>query len=129
MKKQWVSLLGLAAALLAGCASENVRITGEKRPAIPVAEVKIYERAPDAAEQIAVIETTPQTAWTEPAHRVAALEEMKTIAASLGANGVLLEGYGSGMGAMASSYSGGIAYSGAMRFRSEAGWAIFVPNP
>lgn len=91
-------LLPLFAILLAGCASTSHVITGKPRPAIDPAQVTLYNVAPAEYEEIAVIDASSQMslAFGEQNKMDAVIARLKKEAASLGANGVLLQDTGSG---------------------------------
>ena len=91
------SLLRLSAALcavflLASCGT-NVTMLGPARPAISPAAVRIYQVPPRHFEQIAIINSSAGTTWIFPNHDSIeeAFGELRSQAAALGANGVLLQ--------------------------------------
>ncbi|HIY70518.1 MAG TPA: hypothetical protein H9827_03530 [Candidatus Luteimonas excrementigallinarum] len=91
----------LAALVLAGCASSHM-ITGTPRPPIDPAQVRIYHGPPPGAyEEIAVLQTRSGALTYGEQNKIdSVLRKLREEAASLGANGVLLEGTADG-------YSGG----------------------
>jgi hypothetical protein len=108
--------IGLLALLcLAGCATSHVMI-GKARPPISPDAVEIYYRPPTTHyEEIARLDTSSQGsfAFTAQGKTDAVIRRLKAEAASLGANGVLLEGIGDqpsgsvGTGGGTTSFSNG----------------------
>ena len=49
---------------LAACATDSVVITGSPRPAISPADVRIYSHPPAAFEEIAILNTSKNSAFT-----------------------------------------------------------------
>ena len=82
----------LAAFLLASCGT-NVTMLGPARPAISPAAVRIYQVPPRHYQQIAIINSSAGTTWIFPNHHSLdeAFADLRTEAAALGANGVLLQ--------------------------------------
>src|ERR1700753_758569 len=139
MKIQFVTV-GLAAVLLAACASSHVML-GKARPPISPDQVQIYTHPPTVPyEEIARLETSSQGSFsfTAQGKTDAVIKRLKDEAAKLGANGVLLEGIGDqasgsiGTGGGSTSYSGHSAVSGGVGIgvgltrKAGGGLAIFV---
>jgi len=110
----------LAVVLAVACATSHVMI-GKARPPIPPDEVQIYQRPPTVPyEEIARLDTSSQGTFSFTAQRKtdAVIKRLKSEAAKLGANGVLLEGIGDeasgsiGTGGGSTSYSGGGSVGG-----------------
>src|SRR5438094_6500502 len=82
----------LIASLISGCAT-HVTMIGPARPPISPAAVRIYENPPRHYQQIAIINSSAGTTWLFPDHGSLdeAIAELRTEAAKLGANGVLLQ--------------------------------------
>ena len=78
--------------LLASCGT-NVTMLGPARPAISPAAVRIYQVPPRHYQQIAIINSSAGTTWIFPSHNSLdeAFAELRSQAAALGANGVLLQ--------------------------------------
>lgn len=99
-----------AGLLLAACSSTSHLLISPPRPAIPVAQVRVYFEPPrERYIEIALLETAsgPFT-YGEQNKTDAVLAHLRTEAAKLGANGVLLQG-------MAQGYDGsrvGVGVSG-----------------
>src|SRR3981189_143894 len=84
----------LAALALTACATSHVMI-GQARPAISPEEVQVYTRPPTVPyEEIAKLQTSSSGSFsfTAQGKTDAVIKRLKTEAAKLGANGVLLEG-------------------------------------
>ena len=130
-------------ALLAqvGCATSHVMI-GKARAPISPDSVRIYMNPPEGHyEQIARLDTSSQGSFsfTAQGKTDAVIKRLRKEAASLGANGVLLEGVGDrasgsvGTGGGSESYSGGGAVGGGiglnfgMTQKVAGGIAIYVP--
>lgn len=88
----------LAAVLLAGCATTSHVMLAAPRPAIAPTQVRLYFAPPPGRyQEIALLETAsgPFT-YGEQNKTDAVMAKLRAEAASLGANGVLLEGMASG---------------------------------
>ena len=87
----------LVAFVLAGCAASSHILTGQKRPAIEPAQVKLYSKPPAKFEEVAIIEASSRNSWavTDQGKVDVVVERLKEQAAQLGANGVLLQMTGS----------------------------------
>jgi hypothetical protein len=132
-----VTLVALA---LTACATSHVMI-GQARPPISPEEVQVYTRPPAGPyEEIARLETSSSGSFSFTAQRKtdAVINRLKTEAAKLGANGVLLEGIGDqpagaiGTGGGTESYSGrgsvggGMGINLGMNKKVGGGVAIYV---
>jgi hypothetical protein len=115
-----VLLVASIALCISACATSHVMI-GKARPPISPDVVQIYTRPPNVPyEEIARLETSSQGsfAFTAQGKTDAVIKRLKTEAAKLGANGVLLEGVGDqpsgaiGTGGGSTSYSGGSSFGG-----------------
>ncbi len=89
-----LALSGLLA-LMAACATDSVVVTGSPRPAISPADVKIYSRPPAVFEEIAILNTSKNSAFTTGGQKTVdkVIAGLKEQAAKVGANGVILEGF------------------------------------
>ena len=126
---------------LAACATDSVVITGSPRPAISPADVRIYSHPPAAFEEIAILNTSKNSAFTTGGQKTVdkVIEGLKEQAAKVGANGVILEGFSDsqtgsvGSGASSSSVSSnsaiGVGVGGSLGIYKKTGHgvAIFVP--
>jgi hypothetical protein len=92
MARRFALLIGLTAAI-AGCASSSQVLTGSPRAPLPAGDVRVYTQAPQSFEEIAVLRASRQSVSTAGGERAIEkmIETMKSQAAGLGANGLLLE--------------------------------------
>jgi hypothetical protein len=134
-------LVALAAVLLAGCSTSSHVLVGTARAPISPDAVQVYMQPPARYEPIASINASSSGSFaiTSQQNMDKALSRMKTEAAKLGANGILLQGVqdqqsGSiGLGGGSSSYgpgsSSGVGLGGSMALTNKAatGLAIYVP--
>jgi hypothetical protein len=142
MKARQVLIASIAVATVAGCATSHVMI-GHARAPISPESVRVYTRPPDGGyDEIARLDTSSQGSFsfTAQAKTDAVLARLRKEAASLGANGVLLEGMGDrpsgsvGTGGGSESYSGsgavggGIGLSFGMTQKVASAIAIYVPQ-
>ncbi len=91
----------VAAAAAAGCISSRVIVVGQARPAISPDQVQIYLQPPQSRyEQIAELAASSRRsfAFTSEDQIDKVIERLKTEAAKLGANGILLHGVGNQSG-------------------------------
>jgi hypothetical protein len=113
---------GAVAALILmqlGCASSTQVLTGTPRAAIPAAAVRVYTQAPQRFEEIADFTASRKSVSAAGGERAIArmIESMRTQAAQLGANGLLLEdfsdstslGLGTGVGSQTYTHNGAIS--------------------
>jgi hypothetical protein len=134
----------LLALLLTGCANTSHVVTGKPREPIDPSQVTVYTTAPPKYEEIAVIDASSQMsfAFGDQKKMDAVMERLKKEAASLGANGVLLQGTGSqgaggvstgvGVGGVSGGGGGGVGVGTGISISSPAktgrGLAIHVPG-
>jgi hypothetical protein len=123
-------------AVLTGCATSSV-LVGTQRPEIPVEMVRVYLTPPANFEQVAILESSSEGSFALTAQQKTnkVMERLKEEAASLGANGILIQGIGSASrGAVINNYgnvSGG-SYIGtgiAVRVMVKEGSAIAIYVP
>jgi len=93
----WLLILLASVSLLAACANTSHVITGKPRAAIDPAQVTLYTAPSAKYEEIAVIDASSQMsfAFGDQNKMDAVIARLKKEAASLGANGVFLQGTGS----------------------------------
>ena len=132
-------VLWLAVLSLAGCATTSHVITGKPRTPIDPSQVTLYSSTPPRYEEIAVIEASSRSsfAFGDQKKMDAVIERLKKEAASLGANGVLLqrtgsEGGGGAVGAgIGTSVGGGVSIGTSIftggSSKTGRGLAIYVP--
>src|SRR5882762_1689547 len=134
--------LAIAGLTIAACATSHVMI-GQARPAISSEEVQVYTRPPNMPyEEIARLQTSSggSFSFTAQSKTDAVIKRLKTEAAKLGANGVLLEGIGDqpsgsiGTGGGTESYSsrsavsGGVGINLGMSKKVGGGVAIYIEH-
>ena len=142
---KFASLCGLFCCALAlvlslvGCAATSHVITGQPRKPIDPAQVTLYTKAPPNYEEIGIVEASSRNSFSfsDQAKMDTVIERLKQEAASLGANGVLLQntssepghgGVGTGIGV--SSGGGTYVSTGiytSTSIKSGQGLAIIVP--
>jgi hypothetical protein len=135
-----IGILAFAAAL-AACATSSEELTGKARPPIATAAVRVYTQAPEHFEEIAVLSASRKTVSSAGGERAIAkmIEAMRTQAAQLGANGLLLEDFsdsdpfaiGTGVGSQTVTHNASIDVGvggslGVVRKMAKAR-AIFIP--
>jgi hypothetical protein len=130
------------AVLLSACANTSHVITGTPRTPIDPAYVTIYTTAPAQYEEIAMIDASSQMSFSfgDQNKMDAVMARLKAEAASLGANGVLLQatgsegaggtgvgvGVGTGMGAGGGGVSVGTGLFNSSPAKTGRGLAIYV---
>jgi hypothetical protein len=79
-------------ALLAGCATDSVVVTGTARAPISPADVRMFSHPPAAFEEVAILNTSKNSAFTTGGQKTVdkVIAGLKEQAAKLGANGVIL---------------------------------------
>ena len=92
--RRWI-FAALMAATLGACATSSQVLTGVPRSPILPAAVKVYTQAPQSFEEIAVLGASRRSVTSAGGERAIAkmIEAMRTQAAQLGANGLLLEDF------------------------------------
>jgi hypothetical protein len=125
---------------LCGCAATSHVITGQPRDPIDPAQVTLYTTAPPNYEEIGIVEASSRNSFSfgDQAKMDTVIERLKEEAASLGANGVLLQstrsqGGGGGVGTGVGVSSGGGTYVSTGIYTSSSqttgqGLAIYVPT-
>ncbi|GGP22301.1 MULTISPECIES: hypothetical protein [Silvimonas] len=113
---------------LFGCATGSSIVTGKTRPAVSPSQVNIYLDPPSQFETIGIVEASSEIEFSTQAAQDRAINELKSQAAKLGANGVLLMGAESKSGDASGFYSGGVFYATASEKKVVHGKAIFLTN-
>ena len=126
-----------AALMLSGCAGSSKVMVGQARPPIDPSQVRIYTSVPPGSQEIAQIESSSAIGFGTQGQTDAAVTRLKTEAAALGANGVVLMGVGSsgasgggvsvGGGSWGSSSYGGVGIGIPTQQKKAVGVAIWVP--
>ena len=96
MYPRYLTTFALAVLLLGACATTSHVITGKTHPPIEPSQVTVYSAAPPAYEEIAMIDATSRSSGSfgDQKKMDAVIDRLKKEAASLGANGVLLQSTG-----------------------------------
>ena len=127
------SLIGF---IIIGCSASSHIVVGQARPAISPTKVKLYNKAPEKYDEIAIIDSSSKNSWavTDQGKVDVAIERLKEEAASLGANGILIQltgdistgsvSTGSATGYGNSAYGYGISSS--VLHKAAKGLAIYV---
>ena len=129
------------AAMLAACATSSQVLTGVPRSPILPAGVKVYTQAPPSFEEIAELGASRKSVSSAGGERAIAkmIESMRTQAAQLGANGLLLEDFsdsdpmaiGTGVGSQTYTHNAsinvGVGGSLGVVKKIARARAIFVP--
>ena len=104
----------LPLALVLGCSTTSRIMVGQPRPPIDPAVVRVYLKPPAKYEEIAVIEASSRAsmAFGEQAQTDKVIERLRSEAAALGANGVLLKDIGQSSGPSVGTSIGGASASG-----------------
>lgn len=123
MKNLWLGVLGL----LASCASSTVLMMGQAHPRIAPETVTLYSAPPAHYEVVAIIQAHSNGGWTDQGKLDNALDELKSQAAKIGANGLLIEGMGeTSNGAVAVPIGNGMYAGAPNRQQALSAQAIYV---
>jgi hypothetical protein len=127
---------------LAACATSSQTLTGSPRAPLSAGDVKVYTQAPQNFEEIAVLCASRESVSAAGGERAIdrMIEAMKSQAAELGANGLLLEelgdsnaiAVGTGIGTQTYTHNGSVnlgvgGFLGLVK-KSASGRAIFVDS-
>ncbi len=121
-------LFTLVALCLGACASGSAIVTGAKRASTNPEQVNIYLEPPAEFEVVGLVNASSDAGWTEQGSMDYALQELKSQAAKIGANGVLLVSSGD---KITTSYimSGTVLVPFPVTAKTVQGRAIFVKKP
>jgi len=134
----------MVATTLAGCGASSVLITGPVRSPVNPDTVRIYTSAPAKFEEVALLNASRKAVSSGGGERAIdkIIDEMRTQAAKLGANGLLLEDFsdaqsltlGTGVGSDTYTHSGSISLGAGADIgivkKTGRGRAIFIePAP
>jgi hypothetical protein len=122
MKTSRMLMLAMAA-LISGCASGSVIVTGTTRPPVRADSVKIYLDPPAEYETIGLVQAESNSGFTKQGDTDYAVKELKRRAAKIGANGVLILSTGTKSQVVVVRGTGGSSNS-----QTVEGRAIFVPE-
>jgi hypothetical protein len=136
-----VSFAVLLICTLSACATSSEVLTGAPRSPLMASAVRVYTQAPQRFEEIAVLSASRKSVSSAGGERAIAkmIETMRTQAAQLGANGLLLEDFsdsdpvaiGTGVGSQTYTHNASIDVGlggslGVVKKMARAR-AIFVP--
>ena len=110
---------------LLNCTTSSIVITGDVRPPITSAEVKIFLDAPQEYETIALIEASVDVGFSKQKAQDRVIEKLKTEAAKLGANGVILKNMGTKSGGNVGFSADGIYFGSGNDTKIVQAIAIF----
>jgi hypothetical protein len=136
-----LSLAVLLTCTLGACATSSQELTGAPRSPIQPSAVRVYTQAPQRFEEIAVLGASRKSVSSAGGERAIAkmIEAMRSQAAQLGANGLLLEDFsdsdpiaiGTGVGSQTYTHNAsidvGLGGSLGVIKKIAKGRAIFVP--
>jgi hypothetical protein len=145
MAKGLTLAMALALAMMltmAGCASSSQTLTGSPRAPLLPADVRVYTQAPQSFEEIAVLTASRKSVSSAGGERAIEkmIETMRSQAAQLGANGLLLEDFsdsdpvavGTGVGSQTYTHNAsidvGVGGSLGVVKKAAKGRAIFVAS-
>jgi len=112
---------------LFGCTTTGSSIvTGNTRPAVRPADVKIYIDPPSQYETVGLIEASSSVEFSRQAAQDRVINKLKLQAAKMGANGVFLCDIKSQSDGMIGFYSGNMFYAGTIDKITSQGRAIYV---
>ena len=123
-----IAIALLLIGVLFGCATGSAIVTGKARPAISPSEVKIYLDPPSQYETIGIVEASSDVEFSSQAAQDRTISELKSQAAKIGANGIILLHSGEKSSDMVGFYSGGVFYAGTEETKTARGKAIYVPK-
>jgi hypothetical protein len=88
-------MLGIALTTVSGCATSSQILTGSPRAPLLPSDVRVYTQAPQSFEEIAVLSASRKSVSSAGGERAIEkmIETMRSQAAQLGANGLLLEDF------------------------------------
>lgn len=109
------AIVALPFLVLAGCASSTSVLTGNRRPAVPAEQVRVYADLPPNSETIGLVQAHSVLGLGDQGHLDAALAELRAEAGRLGANGLVLTKTDS----RPVAYAGNSGKSGAIGFPIE----------
>lgn len=121
-----------------GCSATSHVIVGKTRAPITPAEVRLYSKPPANYEDIAIVDSSSKNSWavTDQGKIDVAIQRLKEEAASLDANGILINVTGDistgSVGVGSANTYGNTAYgygiSSSVLHKVAKGMAIYVPD-
>jgi hypothetical protein len=135
-------MLAIALTIVSGCATSSQMLTGSPRAPLLPSDVRVYTQAPQSFEEIAVLGASRKSVSSAGGERAIEkmIETMRSQAAQLGANGLLLDDFsdsdpvavGSGIGSQTYTHNAsidvGIGGSLGVVKKSAKARAIFVTS-
>jgi hypothetical protein len=135
-------MLAIALTTVSGCATSSQMLTGSPRAPLLPSDVRVYTQAPQSFEEIAVLGASRKSVSSAGGERAIEkmIETMRSQAAQLGANGLLLDDFsdsdpvavGSGIGSQTYTHNAsidvGIGGSLGVVKKSAKARAIFVTS-
>ena len=135
-------MLVIALTTVSGCATSSQMLTGSPRAPLLPSDVRVYTQAPQSFEEIAVLSASRKSVSSAGGERAIEkmIETMRSQAAQLGANGLLLDDFsdsdpvavGSGVGSQTYTHNAsinvGIGGSLGVVKKSAKARAIFVTS-
>jgi hypothetical protein len=129
-------------AVLTACSTSSQTLTGTPRPAVAPSEVTVYTHAPSDFQEIAVLSASRKSVSSAGGERAIEkiIDDLKSQAAALGANGLLLEdisdqrglSVGTGVGTETYTHNGsislGLGASLGLFNKFVQSKAIWIPN-
>ncbi|MFC1779503.1 hypothetical protein ACFLZU_04105 [Thermodesulfobacteriota bacterium] len=117
--------------ILVGCVSGSAIITGTQRPAISADEVRVYSKYPGNYEVIAFVKSEAEEVFSQQDAVNRALQELKSQAAKVGANGIVLQSQGEKSEGtvgtfIANGYGGGTFVGGNSDYQTISAEAIYT---
>src|SRR5258707_5966852 len=136
------SILATALMTMTGCATSSQMLTGSPRAPLAPSDVRVYTQAPQSFEEIAVLSASRKSVSSAGGERAIEkmIETMRSQAALLGANGLLLEDFsdsdpvavGTGVGSQTYTHNAsidvGVGGSLGVVKKAAKGRAIFVAS-
>ncbi len=107
---------------ISSCATGTVLVTGQQREATNPENIVIYSEPPQKYDVIGIVTASSDSGWNEQGDLNLAMAKLKQKAASVGANGIILESVGT-------SNSGGTIIYGVIvptTAKNVSGKAIYV---
>tara|TARA_Y100000294_G_C8522547_1_gene323509 strand:+ start:78 stop:458 length:381 start_codon:yes stop_codon:yes gene_type:complete len=119
-------LLLILTIFVLGCATGSSIVTGKIRPAVNPSEVRIYLDPPPQYETIGIVEAASAVEFSSQAAQDRTIAELKTQAAKIGANGIILIISTEKTSDTVDFYSRGLFVAGRGEIKTAKGKAIFV---
>lgn len=112
--------------IVSSCASGSTVVTGISKPATSPTEIQIYLEPPSKYETIGLVDASSTIELSRQAAQDRVINELKSRASRIGANGILLKQIGSESGESSGFYSGGVFFVTTSNKMTAQAIAIFV---